>query len=470
MGRKVSRKQKKAVVIGVIAVVLCCITGLLVYGGDETPDSVLKGAEEVVAGTADERDSKNSIVTSDESDASEISRVILCMGEKEGDMFISWQAGEDGPRVLRCAEDEADIDSAVPIRAQRIEILRDIYRFKVKLTGLEPGKRYWYEIGSLAVEKHDETGDTDSEGGEFEAKHGEVELRSFVVPETSDEVVFAYLGDPQFDKSVKDYDAWGELTSEMYEKAPYLDFAIIGGDMVNLPTRKDHWNSFLDNCTAFEELPVMTIPGNHEGVTSNNTYKKLLHNIGNGPEGEAFYYFDRGSCRFLMLDSSFLTKARKMAMGQALWSAKEREVESWLRKSLEESPARWNIVVTHHPIYGMHDMFTVSKEIRELWLPILKEGGVDLVLCGHQHVYMRTRDIDGIVHIMGVSGAKRSKYYRGSNEPVYSRSIYGAGPNYQIFKATEDSLEITSYNEKGSIIDAARIEKDIRFPYFRTFW
>lgn len=460
MGRKISRKQKKAVVIGALSMVICCVIGASIHVGFEAVDTSSKAAEEAVAGAVDERDDRDAVVTSDESYPAKINRVFLCMGEKEGDMFISWQTDKDGPRLLRCAEDEADIDSAVPIRAQRVEMLRDMYRFKVKLTGLEPGKRYWYEIGSIA----------DQEGSKIEALHGEEDLRSFVVPETNGEINFVYLGDPQFDKSVKDYDAWGKLTSEMYEKAPYVDFAIIGGDMVNLPTRKDHWSSFLDNCTVFEKLPVMMIPGNHEGVTSNNTYKKLFHNIGNGPEGEAFYYFDRGGCRFLMLDSSFLTKARKMAMGQALWTAREREVESWLRKSLEESPARWNIVVTHHPIYGMHDMFTVSKEIRELWLPIMKEGGVDLVLCGHQHVYMRTKDIDGIVHIMGVSGAKRSKYYRGSNEPVYSKAIYGAGPNYQIVKASDNGLEITSYNEKGSIIDAARIDKGVKFPYFRTFW
>lgn len=435
MGRKIG---KRSYFVKAMAIVMCFVIGVSIYscaGQIETGEK----------GTAEDC----SISKADEMTGSQISRAFISMGEKESEIYISWQADEDGPRMLRCAEEEEDIEESVPIMAHRTEILGDIYRFKVKLSGLEPGKRYWYEMGSLEAQE---------------------KLRSFVVPETGSEVSFAYLGDPQFDKSVDDYEAWGELTERMYEKEPYVDFAIIGGDLVNIPTRKDHWNGFLDNCTVFEELPVMTIPGNHEGVTSNNTYKKLFHNIGNGPDGEAFYYFDRGGCRFIMLDSSFLTKARQLAMGKALWTAREREVESWLRETLGKSPAKWNIIVTHHPIYGMHDMFTVSKEIRELWLPILKEEGADLVLCGHQHVYMRTRDMDGIVHVMGVSGAKRSNYYTGMNAPAYSESIYSAGPNYQIIKATDESLEITSYNEKGSIIDAACIDKDINPPYFRTFW
>lgn len=424
-------------IVRTIVIIACCIIGVLIYSCFGMLDRGEKGSVE------------SSPVVSDEVDAAQVRRLFVSLGEKDGEIYISWQADKDGPRNIRCAEDERDIEKAVPIRARRTEVLRGMYRFKVKLTGLEPGKEYFYEIGDAL---------------------DEVEHLSFVVPEMNDEVIFAYLGDPQFDKSTNDYKAWGKLTTDMYEKSHYVDFAVIGGDMVNLPTRKDHWNGFLDNCTVFEKLPVMTIPGNHEGVTSNNTYKKIFHNINNGPDGEAFYYFDRGVCRFFMLDSSFLTKARQVAMGKALWSARAREVESWLRKCLEESPARWNIIVTHHPVYGMHDMFTVSKEIRELWLPILKEGGADLVLCGHQHVYMRTRDIDGMVHVMGVSGEKQSKYYTGINEPVYSKAIYSSGPNYQVIKATEEKLEITSYNEKGSIIDAAHIEKDIKFPYFRTFW
>lgn len=428
MGKKIRR---------IIVVATCCVVGVFIYVCFGVPGRGEKVSVDLPA------------MSNDGMDPLQGCRVLVSLGEKKGDVFISWQADKDGPRNIKYAEDENDVKKAVPIRASRTEVLRNMYRFKVKLTELEPGKEYFYEIGDAFDERNH---------------------RSFVVPETNDEVIFSYLGDPQFDKAVRDYDDWGKLTTAMYDRTPYIDFAVIGGDMVNLPTRKDHWNGFLDNCTVFEKLPVMTIPGNHEGVASNNTYKKIFHNIDNGLDGEAFYYFDRGVCRFIMLDSSFLTRARQVAMGQEAWKEREGEIEKWVKRTLKESPARWNIIVTHHPIYGMHDVFTVSKELRALWLPALKDGGADLVLCGHQHVYMRTREMDGMVHVMGMSGAKRSKYYTGLNEPAYSKAIYSAGPNYQIIRADSKSLEITSYNEKGSIIDAAVIDKDTRAPYFRTFW
>lgn len=451
--KKIRRGKRTVASITAVLLLICMIIGFIVFGsagavvlfGESRHLNVEEAAYELTeeytsCSTAAAAFTKNS----DERQA------ILCMGEEDGTMFISWKGDKDGPRLLRYSQDKYSLPVSVPVRAQRTKILSGgYYRYKVCLENLEPGETYYYEIGDGTV---------------YDSP------RYFDAPEADGEDVFAYLGDPQFDRNVSDYEDWGELVMNMYEKNPQVEFALIGGDMVNLPTRLDHWNAFLDNCGLFSMIPMMTIPGNHEGVTSNNTYKKLFRHIDNGPDGEAFYYFDHGSCRFLMLDSSFLTTARQVSMGQALWSAKEREVESWLRKTLAGSSARWNIVVVHHPVYGVHDMFTVSKEIREYWLPIMKSGGVDLVLCGHQHVYMRTQQMDGMVHVMGVSGAKRSKYYKGFNKPVYSKAFYAAGANYQIIKADKDALEITSYSQKGSIIDAARIEKNTNFPYFRTFW
>lgn len=432
-------KKSKRVVVCITAAILfiCAVIGVIVFG---SAGAVMLGADE----PAEKAAAKAASASLDNRQA------ILSMGEQDGEMFISWKGDEDGPRLLRYSEDKYSLPVTVPVRAQRTRILKgSSYRYKVRLTGLEPGEMYYYEIGDGTV---------------YDSP------RFFNTPDKNGEDVFAYLGDPQFDGSVGDYEDWGRLVRNMYEINPETEFTVMGGDMVNLPTREDHWNGFLDNCGLFSMIPLMTVPGNHEGVTSNHTYKSLFHHIGNGPDEEAFYWFERENCRFIMLDSSFLTKARQAAMGKALWSAKEREVEKWLRKSLAESRKTWNIVVVHHPVYGLHDIFTVSPEIRELWLPVMKEEGVDLVLCGHQHVYMRTQKIDGTTYVMGVSGAKRSNYYKGFNEPMYSRSIYSAGANYQIFRATRKRLEITSYNEKGDIIDAAHIDKNIKLPYFRTFW
>lgn len=429
-----NREKKRYVWLAAALVTAgCCIfalTGIFQEHGEKETATILAASKPAAVGKA-----------ADASVSEENRQVVLSMGQNRGTMYVSWKGDADGPAYFRYSQDKYSLPVVQKLTAHKAKILHGgSYRYTIRLDGLEEGRLYYYEIGDGVV---------------YDSP------RFFYAPEEDGEDVFAYLGDPQFDKLLSDYKAWGSLVWNMYKENQDVEFVIGGGDMINLPTREDHWNGFLDQCGLFSMIPFMTVPGNHEGVSSNLTYKKLFHRINNGPQGEAFYYFDYGNCRFIMLDSSFLTKARQLRMGKAAWRQKEQAVERWMRRTLADSDRTWNIVVTHHPVYGMHDIATVSPEIREKWLPIMEEEGADLVLCGHQHVYMRTRKIDGIVHVMGVSGAKQSKYYRGFNAPAYSESLYAAGPNYQIIRATAAELELISYSKKGSIIDAARIEKSL---------
>ena len=124
----------------------------------------------------------------------------------------------------------------------------------------------------------------------------------------------------------------------------------------------------------------MTVSGNHEGVSSNNTYKKIFAIPSNGPktsdnvlDGE-FYCFDCGEARFVMMDSSFLTDDRMEAIGRQEWKAVEGSVEKWLGHTLDSGGKEWLITVVHHPVYGMHEGDYVSRRIRRLWAPIMEKG------------------------------------------------------------------------------------------------
>ena len=85
----------------------------------------------------------------------------------------------------------------------------DYYRWHVRLTGLTQGREYRYKIGG------------------FEG--------SFCVPQESDATRFLYLGDVQFQESMEEYEEWGQMVRRAYREHPDLDFAVIGGDLVNSP-------------------------------------------------------------------------------------------------------------------------------------------------------------------------------------------------------------------------------------------
>ena len=380
-------------------------------------------------------------------------QVIISLSEKPDSIYISWKGTKKGPKFLRVSQSKEDLPKSEAIKAVSEKALKgSYYRYTAELNGLGYGKKYYYEIG---------------DGVMFDSP------QSFISPETAGTDSFLYLGDVQFDVSMEEYQRWGEMTEAIYERHPSLRCAVIGGDMVNIPSETAQWNGFLDNCQVFSKLPLMTVSGNHEGVSSNKTYKKLFASPENGPDAEElkedFYYFDYGNCRFIMTDSSFLTDERREKMGDDTWQAYEEAVEEWLRKTLQQSTKIWNIVVTHHPPYGMHDRDTVSPQLRKLWVPIMEEYNTDLVLCGHQHMYMRTEEINGITYIMGNSGQRKSEVYDGSNAPDYCMAAYGDGMNYQVIEADWRKLQIISYNEKGLIIDETSLEKNLGFHILKFF-
>ena len=384
-------------------------------------------------------------------------QIILSPGAQPGQLSISWKGDSEGPETLQIAEiaetentanagtGEERVGETFAAKKERI-LKSDYYRWHVRLTGLTQGREYIYKIGG------------------FEG--------SFRMPQESKVTKFLYLGDVQFQESMEEYREWGEMVKEVYQAHPDLDFAVIGGDLVNSPGELAQWEAFLDACDVFAKLPLVTVAGNHEGVHSNYTYQKLFalpDDAPGGLSGEEFYSLDFGNVRMLMMDSSFLTEERKASMGDGKWQAEEERVERWIRRESVDCQKPWLAAVIHHPVYGMHDEDTVSPQIRRLWAPLLETGGVRIVFSGHQHLYQRTRSIHGVVYLMGNSGQRESRFFHGNNLPEYTQQIYDRGANYQIVEAGARRLKMTSYNKKGLVIDETVLGRGLLFHILEFF-
>jgi hypothetical protein len=135
--------------------------------------------------------------------------------------------------------------------------------------------------------------------------------------------------------------------------------------------------------------------GNHDaGSASSSTQTGVYYDIfslpkaaeagGHASTTEAYYSFDYGNIHFICLDSHDSSRVIDGAMA------------NWLRDDLDANQRKWTIAFFHHPPYskGSHDsdnaIETRSIQMRENFLPILEDGGVDLVLTGHSHSYERS--------------------------------------------------------------------------------
>jgi hypothetical protein len=121
---------------------------------------------------------------------------------------------------------------------------------------------------------------------------------------------------------------------------------------------------------------------------------------------EAYYSFDYGNIHFVVLDSHESDRS----VGGPMYN--------WCEDDLESTTAYWIITLWHHPAYskGSHDSDTETalKQMRENFLPLFENNGVDLVLSGHSHSYERTFLVNGHygisstfninAHTVGVTG------------------------------------------------------------------
>jgi hypothetical protein len=102
---------------------------------------------------------------------------------------------------------------------------------------------------------------------------------------------------------------------------------------------------------------------------------------------ERYYSFDYGGVHFVCLDSELSDRSPAGPMA------------NWLRLDLAANLKRWTIAYWHHPPYskGSHDSDAEAQlvEMRESFLPIIEDHGVDLVLTGHSHSYERSFLLDG---------------------------------------------------------------------------
>ncbi len=145
-------------------------------------------------------------------------------------------------------------------------------------------------------------------------------------------------------------------------------------------------------------LPLWPTYGNHDGHSANSKTESGPYydnftlprkgEAGGVPSGtEAYYSFDYSNIHFICLNSYDLPRRTTDPMAV------------WLKKDLAASKALWKIAYWHHPPYskGSHDSDTETAlvEMRKFIVPILENGNVDMVLCGHSHGYERSFLING---------------------------------------------------------------------------
>ncbi len=108
-------------------------------------------------------------------------------------------------------------------------------------------------------------------------------------------------------------------------------------------------------------------------------------------QNERYYSFDYGNIHFVSLDSNDLML---IPIAIDLNDMVKDDMVDWLKVDLASSNQPWKIAIFHHPPFTSSERGFNSQVINVL-LPTLQEGGIDLVMVGHDHHYERTYPMRG---------------------------------------------------------------------------
>ena len=319
----------------------------------------------------------------------------------EESVTVVWRTVGGTTPIVRYGESPEELDIAVlptqtvvrigpdvrgPVGLPRLHSAPlDTYQYETTIFGLQAGTTYYYGVyddGELLA-----GGDRDHHFTTLPPGGTTSPLRLWVTGDTgegSESQIAAFEAMRRYvEADERPIDAYLHLGDMAYEEGADEEFS---GHYFDI------YAELIRNTVVW---PTM---GNHEGITASGVTQigpyydayvvPTQAEAGGVPSGtEAYYSFDIGHVHFICLNSHDLDRSPTADMAL------------WLKADLEMADADWLIAFWHHPPYtkGTHDSDAEIEliEMREMIMPILESGGVDLVLCGHSHIYERSMLIDG---------------------------------------------------------------------------
>ena len=374
------------------------------------------------------------ILTSFDSNGADKSRVIqarIRKGEPQTSLIV--MAAVDWNGILNAGGAMGNWTGMVLPASSEKDLDEDHSMLLWRITGLTENTEYVAQVGS---------------NGYWSAPF------RFITGKSNSEAPFSfmYLGDVQ-----KGFAQWGKMIGNAYAAYPDMRIGIIGGDLVDDGHANNEWQAFMAYASpVFSRIAMAPIPGNHDDTDLFYGYLADVfpHNSDIGAtKNKGYYSFDYGNAHFTMLNSNLLSIPG---------AGSHAELMAWLQADLQKAAAQeWRFAVMHYPPYPIMAADNYSdSNLRDYWIPVFEQYGVDIVFAGHQHAYARTKPIkngnimsdpsEGIVYITGNSG---SKHYE-AEDYDYIETSASFVSTYQIIEIDNNKLSFKSFDQSGSLVDS----------------
>lgn len=386
----------------------------------------------------------------------------LTIGEDETKMNLTWYANTNTSGTVQLAKAGAMINGEFPSQFTTVEATNNqandkgFYYNQATLANLEENTKYVYRVVN---------GDQVSK------------IYDFTTKDFDGSYNFIFAGDPQIGASgsaSKDTEGWDKTLSDSINKFN-PNFILSAGDQVNTASDENQYSGYLDH-EELTSVPQATTTGNHD--SSSNAYTQHFNLPNETAKGETAagtdYWYVYNNTLFMNINTNNTSTA---------------EHKAFMKEAIKENQdVRWKVVVFHHSVYSVasHSVESSILKRREELTPVFDDLGIDVVLMGHDHVYVRsnmmkgmkvsqeTKDLTSVTDPEGIlyltaNSASGSKYYdikTNISTDFVAKMDQSKQRSISNIEVSENSFKVTTYlynsnDNQWSTLDEFTINKSV---------
>lgn len=386
----------------------------------------------------------------------------LTIGEDETKMNLTWYANTNTSGTVQLAKAGAMINGEFPSQFTTVEATNNqandkgFYYNQATLANLEENTKYVYRVVN---------GDQVSK------------IYDFTTKDFDGSYNFIFAGDPQIGASgsaSKDTEGWDKTLSDSINKFN-PNFILSAGDQVNTASDENQYSGYLDH-EELTSVPQATTIGNHD--SSSNAYTQHFNLPNETAKGETAagtdYWYVYNNTLFMNTNTNNTSTA---------------EHKAFMKEAIKENQdVRWKVVVFHHSVYSVasHSVESSILKRREELTPVFDDLGIDVVLMGHDHVYVRsnmmkgmkvsqeTKDLTSVTDPEGIlyltaNSASGSKYYdikTNISTDFVAKMDQSKQRSISNIEVSENSFKVTTYlynsnDNQWSTLDEFTINKSV---------
>ncbi|MGB9720446.1 MAG: metallophosphoesterase [bacterium] len=278
----------------------------------------------------------------------------------------------------------------------------------VILNNLIPGTEYYYKILPYGVVR---------------------QFRTF--PISTDSFNFIVVGDTRSDSA-----SHHAVVDRMQDYK--FEFLVHTGDFVSSGYDPDDWKTFFDiESKVLSEKMFLPVIGNHEKPFWQYDTLFVL------PGVEDFYAVRYANVHIICLNTEM-----ELTGFQKKWLINE------LNFASTDTTIDWIFISLHRPPYssGSHGS---NLKVRDAWCPIFEKYGVDIVFCGHDHSYERTKEINGVIYIVCAGGGAPLYNVGKSDWTEHSEKTH----HFCFVSVKKRNLKLQAIRPDGIVFDSLVLKK-----------